>query len=378
VEVDGSEVDDDLLTLDAFEVASRLSYTFWQTMPDEELFEAARDGSLLEEDTYGEQLKRVWEDPRTEATLGQFWEEWLRLEKFTGFESSRPAFRALSEGYDFDNHDYYDDMVKEVLDLTHHFTFESPATLSELLTTNISVTRSAELAELYGVDPWDGSGDFPRFEVGERAGLLQRAALLVSNLEQTNPFHRGALIRRAVLCDSLPQPDPNDLPPGSLDPPPVDEAQTTRERFAAKVEGNGLCEDCHKTFSDIGYALENYDALGRFRTEEQVFDEQTGELLAELSIDTTAQVALVSRNASAVNGAAELNQAIVDSGRVEACLAENYMSYFARRAIQSNSLDRCVIDDLSEALGQEDGGMEAAFQRLARVSTFFTKKVGPQ
>src|SRR5690606_22828163 len=123
----------------------------------------------------------------------------------------------------------------------------------------ISVTPSTDLAALYGVEPWSGSGPYPTFPSGERAGLLQRAALLVSNLEQTNPFHRGALVRRAILCDDLPQPDPNSLPPGALDPPPFDASQTTRERFQQKIEGNGLCENCHLAFSPIGYVMESFD-----------------------------------------------------------------------------------------------------------------------
>ena len=85
--------------------------------------------------------------------------------------------------------------------------------VADLLRSNVSVTQSEDLAGLYGIDAWSGSGAYPTFDPAERAGLLQRAALLVSNLEQTNPFHRGALVRRAILCDSLPQPDPNSLPP---------------------------------------------------------------------------------------------------------------------------------------------------------------------
>src|SRR6185295_1442655 len=102
-------------------------------------------------------------------------------------------------------HDHYRDMVQEVRDLTELFTIGKPATATELMTTNVSVTKSADLAHLYGVAPWSGSGDYPTLPAGTRAGLLQRAALLVSNLEQTNPFHRGALIRRSLLCDPLPQ-----------------------------------------------------------------------------------------------------------------------------------------------------------------------------
>lgn len=382
VEIDGDALgeQDDLLRLDAFEVASRLSYTFWQTMPDDELLEAAADGSLLDEDVYEVQLLRIWEDPRTEATIRQFWAEWLKLEKFTGFEVGRPAFQSLAAGTNLgvDGHDYYADMVQEIHDLTDLFTFESPGPLADLLLTNISVTQSQDLADLYGVEPWGGDGAFPTFPEGERAGLLQRAALLVSNLEQTNPFHRGALIRRAILCDPLPQPDPNELPPGALDPPPFDPGQTTRERFQAKVEGNSLCEGCHNGFSEIGYVMESYDALGRFRTVERVFDEQTGEILGELPIVTTGDARIASVTEEPVSNAAEMNQRIVESGKVESCMAQSYFQYVARRMTEINSYDECVIENLSAVLAEEDGGLASAFQRMARVSTFFAKKVGPQ
>lgn len=382
LEIDGDELgeQDNLLNIDAYEVASRLSYTFWQTMPDQELFDAAADGSLLETTGYEEQLRRVWEDERTEATISQFWTEWLKLEKFTGFETARPAFQALAAGTNLgvDGHDYYADMVDEIHDLTALYTFEEPGSLAELLRTNRSVTQSEDLAALYGVPTWDGSSEYPTFPDGERAGLLQRAALLVSNLEQTNPFHRGALIRRAILCDALPQPDPNDLPPGALDPPPFDSSKTTRERFQQKVEGNTLCEGCHNGFSEIGYVMESFDALGRFRTTELVFDEQSGELLDELDIDTTGDVRIASINEDPVSDAAELNERIAASGKVENCMAESYFQYVVRRMAQNNSYDQCVIEDLSSVLKEEDGGLAAAFQRMARVSTFFTKKVGAQ
>jgi len=382
VEVNGEDIGqkEDLIQLDAYEVANRLSYTFWQTLPDEELFELAENGSLLEEEVYQQQLVRIFGDPRARETLSQFWNEWLRLEKFTGFESERPGFIALSEGVPIgeEGHDLYGDMVDEVRLLTERFTFEAPSGLTELLLSSESVTGSGDLASLYGVAPWDGSGTPPSFPDGERAGLLQRGALLVSNLEQTNPFHRGALVRRQFLCDALPQPSPNDLPPGALDPPPFDESQTTRERFAAKVDGNGLCEGCHASFSDIGYVMESFDALGRVREKETVFDEQTGELLVELDIDTSGAVSISSFDESPVANATEMNERIAASGKVHSCMAESYFRYAARRAARSQSLDQCVVEDLAEVLGESQGGLAEAFQRVARISTFFVKKVGEQ
>jgi len=382
VEVDGTVVasSSDLLQLTSFEIASRLSYAFWQSMPDAELMTAAEDGSLATDAGFAQQLDRVFKDPRTQETLWSFWNEWFRLEKFTGFETTRPALQALAAGESLGmaGHEHYRDMVQEVRDLTQLFTFQKTGTVADLLTTDVSVTKSSDLAQLYGVTPWSGSGDYPKLPAGTRAGLLQRAALLVSNLEQTNPFHRGALLRRSVLCDPLPQPDPNSLPPGSLDPPPPSSAQTTRQRFAAKVDGKALCQACHGGFSDLGYVLESFDALGRFRTMEQVYDEQTGEKLAELPIDTNAVAKVKPDDLAPVANAAELNQRLVTSEKVEACMAQRYFEFAARRAVSDATLDTCVVQDLAAGLKDPAVGLSGSFRRLAQYSSFFQRKVGPQ
>lgn len=382
VEIDGtaSSSNADLLHLGAYEIASRLSYTFWQTMPDAELFAAAEDGSLGTEAGFNAQLDRVFDDPRTRETLWQFWNEWLKLEKFTGFETARPAFQALTADTAIgeDGHDYWGDMVSEVRALTEVLTFEQQGTIADVLTTNLSVTESADLAALYGVDVYDGGGTYPTMPEGTRAGLFQRAAILASNLEQTNPFHRGALVRRALLCDELPQPDPNDLPPGSLDPPPLDEAATTRERFQAKVEGNGLCEGCHAAFSDIGYVLESFDSLGRYRTTEVVYDVENGDVLAELPIDATGIARIDPEDMGVVNGPIELADRMVESQRVELCLAENYFLYASRRDVQVDSGDICQVEDLSALLRDPEQGLAGAFKRIAQYDSFFQRKVGPR
>jgi len=268
-------------------------------------------------------------------------------------------------------------MVLEVRDLTSLFTFQKRATVSDLLTTDLSVTKSADLAHLYGVSAWSGQGEYPKLPP-TRVGLLQRAALLVSNLEQTNPFHRGAFVRRALLCDPLPQPDPNSLPPGSLDPPKPSSAQTTRQRFQAKVEGKVLCQGCHGSFSDIGYALESFDALGRYRTVEQVFDEQTGKLLAELPLDTQGVPKITSSDLTPIADAGELNRRLVESQKVEACLAERYFEFSVRRAASADTLDECLVQDLAAGLKDPAIGLGGAFRRLAQYSSFFQRKVGPE
>ncbi|HEX7671876.1 MAG TPA: DUF1592 domain-containing protein, partial [Polyangiaceae bacterium] len=382
VEIDGTAVGgkEDLLQLTPYETASRLSYLFWQTMPDAALFTAAEDGSLATQAGFAEQLDRVFQDSRTRDTLWQFWNEWFRLEKFTGFETTRPGFQSLAAGAPIGQpgHDYYADMTAEIRDLTEAFTFGASHTVADLLTTDVSVTRSADLAGLYGVTPWAGSGDYPVLPAGTRTGILQRSALLVSNLELTNPFHRGALVRRNVLCDPLPQPDPNSLPPGSLDPPPVTAAQTTRQRYQAKIEGKNLCLGCHTQFADIGYVLESFDALGRYRAVERVYDEQTGKELAQLPIDTNGIVHVTPDDQRPVASAAELNQRLVESQKVEACMATKYFSFATRRIAEESSLDMCAVQDLGQLLKDSSVGLGGAFRRVALGSVFSRRKVGPR
>jgi hypothetical protein len=367
----------DYLALDPYEIASRLSYTFWQTLPDDALLAAAADGSLATDAGFNTQLDRVFADPRTRDTIWQFWNEWMKFESFTGFSADRPGFMAFAAGENVGvaGHDHWGDMVTEIHDLTDLYTWTQSGTLDDLLTSDLSVTKSADLAHLYGVAAWSGSGDYPRFTDGSRAGLLQRAALLADNLETTNPFHRGAMLRRAILCDNLPRPDPNSLPAGSLDPPPQSTAMTTRQRYQAKVEGNGLCQTCHNSFSNLGYVMEAYDALGRFRTAEKVYDEQTGALLATLPIDTSAIPQVVLGDMRPVAGPAELNQRIVDSGKVEACLSANYFRYALRRDPTADSADACAYDTMRAGLAS-GGALAAAFRAIATGDGFRQHKVG--
>lgn len=376
VEIDGGWDGNDatVLRLSAYEVASRISYTFWQTMPDEELFAAAEDGSLLTDSGVRAQLDRVFADPKARETLWSFWQEWLGLENFTGFELGRPGFAALTADIGVDEN-LYPAMTQEIRDLTEHFTFAQTSPFKALLETNVSVTKSQSLAKIYGVDAWSGEGEFPTLDSNERSGLFQRAALLVSSLEQTNPFHRGASFKRHLLCENLPPPDPAALPPGSLDIPPTSEALTTRQRFEAKVANNDLCTTCHGLFSSVGYTLEPFDAIGRYRTVERVFDEASGELLAELPVDGKAEV-LIGGQRQIVNTPSELNSLMMEQGNVEACMAQQYVRFVNRREVTPGTVDACDTKELARVAAEE--GLLATFRRVAELQSFFQRKVGAQ
>jgi hypothetical protein len=109
-----------------------------------------------------------------------------------------------------------------------------------------------------------------------------------------------------------------------------------------------------------------------------VYDEKTGEKLAELPIDTNAVAKVKPDDLAPVANAAELNQRLVASGKVEGCMAQRYFEFTARRAVSDATLDTCVVQDLAAGLKDPAVGLAGAFQRMAQYSSFFQRKVGPQ
>ena len=127
----------------------------------------------------------------------------------------------------------------------------------------------------------------------------------------------------------------------------------------------------------MGYALESFDSIGRFRSTELVFDPQSGELLAELPVNATATVR-VGDTTEEVHSPAELNALMVAAGDVEACLAEQYFKFANRRALDPTSSDACVARELASAAGDENRGLLQAFRQIAEYRGFYHRRVGAQ
>jgi len=350
---DASGGREDLLTLSAHELAARLSYHLWQQPPDAELRAAADDGSLLTEAVYQAQVERLHADPRALEAAVRFFGQWYRLQIFGGFATT-PAFETFAGNTSADAQ-LYDDAAQEIEALvTYHV---EQGNYRDLLDSPLSFARSPELAALYGVAPWDGQSQPPALPADERSGLLTRAAMLISSNHTTNPFKRGAFIQREILC--TPVSPPADLPPGSLTPPPFDPNASTRERFEAKVE-SPTCAGCHSTFTPFGMALEAYDGLGRYRSEERLIDE-AGDEVASVPIDTRV-TALLPEGSLEIAGPVELSAALADSEKSNECFARQYFRYSFRRFEQPG--DECVLASLLERVGPT-GSLREALRQVA-------------
>jgi len=230
--------------------------------------------------------------------------------------------------------------------------------------------RTNRLASLYGVDVWDGDvANQPAFSDGRHAGLLTRAALLVEGDELTNPIKRGAFVLRSILCRDLHP--PSNLPAEALTLPEADPSLTTRQRFEAKTSPTE-CAGCHSLFNPFGFLLESFDALGRFRSEENVFDE-AGEIVASLPIDPAVEVLVGDSQASAAT-ASELGEALAASPLVEECFARHYFRYTYRRDEASG--DSCALAAIRDG-GGPDGSLREKLKSVALEPAFRERVVGP-
>lgn len=325
--------------------ASRLSYFLWDTMPDAELFRAARAGELRDKQGVERQVRRMLDDPRAQESLDEFLAQWLRFDRLrTAIRDRRlyPEFTA----------ELVSAMTEETRRLFRSVVWEDRNFL-EFYTAEYAFV-SPELAKLYGIvapqKPWD-KVLLPK-ETG-RAGFLGQGTFLAltSKPADTSPTERGIFVREHLLCQSVPPP-----PPGlnaSL-PPVTDEKPIgTRERLKEHLS-NQVCASCHGLVDPIGFGLEHYDAIGRFREKENITIYPTADQMVKrtklkpteykLSIDAGGQVRGIAN--SAFQRPNELGAILANEEACQRCAVKQLFRFAAGRLEEPE--DRRVIDRVLE------------------------------
>jgi hypothetical protein len=359
--------------LSPHELASRLSYHFWQTLPDEELWQAAEDRSLLEPDVLARQVERLMGDPRTRTTLNELFAEILQLDALPALDAhlGDPVFVAFA-GSDLPGPELRGHAIDEALAMLSYFTWTAPSGVEALLTSDLSFARGEDLAQLYGVAPWDGSSAPPALAAGTRPGLLTRAWLLASGSASTRPIKRGVFVRRQLLCDELPPPPVN---VAALLPEPRTD-MTTRQSLEALTEQPGTaCAGCHATsINPLGFAFEGFDALARARTEQRLFEDD-GRATGALPIDTRSVPRVSADDTSVSSGPTDLARLMLDSGKVEACLARHYFRFaFGRQ--EDLTVDGCALERLRARL-VESGRIRDMLAAVASLPELGYRRFGP-
>ncbi len=246
------------IPLSDWEVASRLSYALWNTMPDDELFDAAAAGELHDVEHLREQADRLLADRRARATVADLHRQLLHVDNYQNISKSTdlyPEFRpSTPASMQAEAYAFVDDVVF------------SGGSVHELYTRPTTFVNE-DTAPIYGLDGVRGQELVRRdLDPTERAGLLTLSGFLAleGDAYVHSPIRRGVFLNFAVLCSDLPPP-PDNVPPL----PPSDGQQTTRERVDGHT-GPGTCgATCHGTLiNPVGFGFEHYDALGRWQDEE--------------------------------------------------------------------------------------------------------------
>ena len=259
VELDPDPTSEVSHPLTDFELASRLSYFIWSSMPDEELFELARAGGLSDPATLSAQVDRMLADPKSAALVENYAGQWLFTRALLDHQTNYQAFPD------------FDDELRAAMKIEADMFFEEfiksdEHALPELLQADFSFVND-RLASHYGIPAASGA-DFERvvFSEGERGGLLKQGMWLTvtSNPDRTSPVKRGKWVLENLLCSSPPPP-----PPGVEGFKPEDVEAKTQRELLAQHRADPVCASCHETMDNIGLGLENFDGIGAYRTEDK-------------------------------------------------------------------------------------------------------------
>jgi hypothetical protein len=347
-------------TLTAHELASRLSYHVWDTMPDDELWAAAEDGSLLSDAVYEKEIDRLFSDPRAKTAMHGFFGDYMQVRNTGGprgtgglnyhdlaLRDTDPVFKAFA-GSDLPSPDLEPDMVDDALEMLDYYVWSEPGTVHDLLTSSLSFAKSSDVAKIYGVKPWDGKSTPPSLPEGQRPGLFTRA-LFVSAGVDTSPILKGVYLRRYLLCDTIGRPPPQ----AANAMVSLSTNQTTRQVTEA-LTSVSPCSGCHTNWlNPLGFATEDFDGLGRHRTEQTLFDPK-GHVANRLPIDTAVVPYVEMEDGTTkASGAADVMTLADKSDKPAACLTRNYFRYtFAR--FEDLDADGCALETMRAKL--DNGG----------------------
>ncbi|MEM8733548.1 MAG: DUF1592 domain-containing protein [Planctomycetota bacterium] len=334
--------------LDEFELATRLAYFLWSSTPDSELLKLASAKKLREGNTLEWQIKRMIDDPRATQFVHNFAGQWLTLRKLRDFKPDPAEFPKWNDS------------------IRNDAVMETKRFFLEVMRKNMSVLRlidadftyvNERLARYYGIRGVTGDSFRPVSLKGtQRAGLLTHASVLAvtSNPTRTSPVKRGKWILENLL-DKPPPPAPAGVP--ELEEEKGQLTGTLRERLE-QHRANPACANCHKLMDPLGFSLENFDAVGAYRTKDGIHQ-----------IDATGEMP----DGTQVRGATELQKLLTERHRDDfvECLTEKMLTYALGRGLEY--YDKCAVDKITDKLKQDNYRFSTLLVEIVRSEPFQKK-----
>jgi hypothetical protein len=339
-----------------YELASRLSFFLWNSMPDDMLFTRAADGSLATDSVLTGEVQRMLASDKATATIALFHRQWLDV-------GDLPDQTKDATVYPRYNAQLGDAMMQELGLFTDYVVRKGDGLLKTLLTSNMAFPQGG-LFSVYGVSQPSGYtvGTPVMLDATQRAGILTQAAFLTrwSHGNQTSPVHRGKLVRLNIMCGTI-QPPPANV---NTTPPPPSTATSTRERFRQHQE-NPECSGCHVLMDPIGLGFETFDGIGAFRTMDGLGP-----------VDATGQIVGGGPSLDGeFNGPVELAQRLANSEQVSNCMVNQWFRYSMGRMETTN--DACSIQGIREAFTASGGNIREMLARIALSPAFRNVRLTP-
>ena len=330
------------------ELASRLSYFLWSSMPDDELMGLAETGKLHEPAVLDAQVKRMMTDGRASAFAANFAGQWLEIRNLDSIKPDPQKFPLWSPELK--------DAMRTETSLFFQNALSANRPVSDFL--NAKYTYANELlAKFYGIEGVKGP-DFRRIELtnDQRGGVLTQASVLAvsSYPSRTSPTIRGKYILNNIL-GTPPPPPPPDVP--ALDDSKVGSDVSLRKQLEAH-RANPVCASCHSKMDVLGFGLENYDAIGKWRTMDGKFPIDVGGTMP---------------SGRTFQSAAEMRTVLMDSlPQVSRCLVEKIMTYALGRGMQA--FDNKTIDDINRKVAADGYHFQTMIYEVVRSLPFQSRR----
>jgi mono/diheme cytochrome c family protein len=318
---------------DAYDVASRLSFALWDSLPDPPLLDAAAQGQLASREQVEAQARRMLNDLRTRSKVRDFLMQWLKVESIPELVKDPEAFPEFNPQVATD--------LRTSLDLFLADAVWGESSDFKQLYLSDAVYLNGRLAKLYGADLPDDA-PFTRVErpTAERSGVITQPYLLTNfaYTASSSPIHRGVFLARGVMGRAL-RPPPIAVAPLA---PDLHAGLTTRERVALQTSPDA-CMGCHEMINGLGFTLEQYDALGRFRETEK-----------DRPVDSTGLYKTPGGDALTFHGARELAEYAADNPDSQGVFVDQLFHYLIKQPLRgygpgasTELLDAFVKDGLN-------------------------------
>jgi hypothetical protein len=343
--------------LTSYEIASRLSYTLWSAPPDQTLYSAAANDSLKNPDQLAAQIDRMLADPRAEQKMSGFFQYWLNPRKFSAASFSPDFLQGLDVAA------ANTEFERELNEYVDYIVWQKKGSFTDLLTSPLSFARTPAVAAIYGHAPVTDSS-MPATMSGRRKGLLMRGSVLATEGNETHPILRGVKFRSRFLCATL------GLPSGVMTNVPQFFSDLARTQSSTRVRTTGLtssnaCMACHGQINPFGFAFENFDGMGRFRTEERAFS-TAGTLLATHAIDTQVDGLVVDPQTSlSAHDGYDVIDDLVEGTQASACFVEQISRYYKIQLEQPQ--DSCLFSAVYDKIrgsGQTPASIVGGFKQF--------------